>query len=143
MLLEMDIREKMVEIFIRKESKFKKEQNLELATAMKQCRDHLGNVSQDVFDAVDAVFGYAKSYLIDDYDDIQQIVDSIPKRASKIRQQTRTNHLMDTLTQIADTRHRHTLGILKDAFLITLQSGKEIPQHILEATHLLESKIYA
>ena len=143
MLLEMDIREKMVALFVRKESRFKKEQNLELAAAMKQCRDHLADISIDVFEGVDSVYKYAKSYLADDYADIQEIVDSIPKRASKIRQQSRTNHLIDTLTQIAGTKHGHTLGVLKDAFLIVLQSGQEIPQHILEATHLLESKIYA
>jgi replicative DNA helicase len=143
MLLEMDIREKMIDLFIRKESKFKKSQNLELAAAMKQCRDHLADVSIDIFEAVDAVFKYAKSYLEDESDDIAEIFSSIPKRASKIRQQSRTNHLMDTLTAIADTKHGHTLRVLKDAFLLVLQSGQEIPQHILEATHLLESKIYA
>jgi replicative DNA helicase len=142
-LLETDIREKLTDIFLRMERKYTKNQNLELAAAMKQCRDHMANMSHDIFESVDAVYGYAKSYLKDEYQEIEEMVLSIPKRASQVRRQSRTAMLIDTLEQLSETNsNRSTLRILKDAFLITLQS-KTVPAHILEASHHIEKNLYA
>jgi hypothetical protein len=142
-LLEMDMREKTTALFLLKERKYSKAQNLDAAAAMKQCMDHLASHTNDIFEAIESVYGYAKAHLPDDVADIEAIVTSIPKKVAKIKEQSRTTLLIDTLTELCHVNsNKATLNLLKDAFLTTLQS-KEIPQYILQASDLIEKNLYA
>jgi replicative DNA helicase len=145
-LLEIDIREKFVEILKTKEHYFAKAQSFEMAAAVKSCLDYIQNPSNDIFTAIQHVYEYLKQYLKENMEDVEALYESLPKLMDRVRSKSRIKNLIDQLNGIAAVQptyeKQRMVQVLTDA-LITVISQNEVPLAYKQIIHqLMTDKIY-
>jgi hypothetical protein len=140
LILESDIREKFLELIVRKENEAVKASDFESAAAWKQSADHLTDMSNDIFEAVDQLHAYLKVCFPDQMEEYETLRSAIPKLIDRIKKRKNTRKFLNTLTRLAgvslDSQSERTVNILKD-WIVLCMGGFKLPEKFHETIHQL------
>lgn len=139
-ILENDIREKFLELMSQKENEAVKSSDFEAAAVWKQCADHLTDLTNDIFLAVDHLYAYLRVCFPDQMEEYESLRNAIPKMVDRIKQRKNTRKFLNTLTRLAgvslDSTSEKTINILKDWMILTM-AGLKTPDKFHETIHQL------
>lgn len=143
-LLQIDIKQKALEICIHNENKASKAQQFEVASVWKQCHDHLASPDIDILEQLPAIQRYAASYSEDGAEELALLVDAIPKVAKRINNVDRLKHSLNVLqvigNQTLNRERQHCLSMIKDIIIHTV-TAKELPANFYNYINELNKSI--
>lgn len=145
-LLEMDMREKFVELLAGLERQKSKEEAFELASACKQTKDYLAHPGNDLFESVDRVGDYIRAYLEpEELTEWNRLTAAIPKLIQRIKGRAKTQvflaNLMSLPAAAESYSQKNSLEIISE-ITTSLLSRKEIPQHVVDKLYELKNNLW-
>jgi hypothetical protein len=145
-LLELDMREKFTELLSSMEREKSKAEAFELAGALKQTRDYLSHPAHDLFESIDRVGDYLRSYLsLEDLEPWNALTAAIPKLVSRIKNRSKTQLFLSQLMSLPAAADSHSQKISLEiiAQIATdLLSRKEIPQVAINRLYDLKTNLW-
>jgi hypothetical protein len=131
LLLEIDIREKFTSLIQGYEEASVKENDFESAAIWKQCREYLSSTDTDIFEGVDKIYTYLKSYKPDEVLEYEEMMQAIPKMVDRIKRTAQTFLLIENLERNACMQgKREELFKITTNILITLMVAGEVPKDL-------------
>lgn len=145
-LLELDMREKFATLLIRLEKEKSTAEEFEVASAIKQTRDYLAHPAHDIFESVDRVGDYLRSYLApEDMQHWDSLANAIPKLVKRIKIRSKTQTYLSQLLTLPATAEGHnqktSLEIIAE-ITTNLLSRREIPQHVVSKLYDLKNNLW-
>lgn len=105
MLLELDIRSKLVSSLIRQYEKARGVEAFDTATEIHQIKTHVENPVNDLFDVISTALDFLKGIGYDkEYDAVQNLVGYLPEKIIKIRNESQLESCISNLTKLFESR---------------------------------------
>lgn len=146
-LLEMDMREKFVSLLQKMEQEKSRSEAFEHASAIKQTRDYLSHPAHDLFESIDRVGDYLRSYLSpDEMGPWEALEKAIPKLIDRIRNRSKTQTYLSQMLSLpasAESYSQKTCLTIISEITTSLLSRKEIPQHVVDNLYNLKNNLWA
>ena len=114
LLLEIDIRAKLMSVLARLSEKAIKDEAFNKAVEIRQVQDHVKNKSIDLFDVIRTASYFLKGMgYNDEYEAIDSLVGYLPEKIIKVRRKSQIDSCISNLARISDIRPEYSSIIEK------------------------------